>query len=387
MLNNFTYYLFICVCFFNTNHLYTNQFQNEKQIDSLLKANTNTIYDNPNVAIEIGLSVYNKKTTSIKTKIKALRLVSSAYTSKRDYQKALEYTIQTEELSNQLNDPILNIELLIKIGNLYQQLKVFDKSIKYLDKAEQLCLSFPTRDSVGLFLGNAYLIKGFVYKDNLNCDIALSFFDKGIAEYKKLEKSSPKSNLSIAFYNKGNCYVALSEYENAKISFDKAISYAKSQKANSLISFALKGLAEVYTLEGKYQEAINLLQISLKQSENVGDIILNQGIYKGLFENYLALNQWEEYQKYYALYLKTQSEIKRSERNSISDSISENLKVNTEKHNTIKTNYNNYIKFIIIILILIIAVIIFFEIKNKKTIKLLKKKIKTLQNAKEKPIT
>lgn len=384
MLNQITYYVLFIVFMLNTNHLFANNFQNEKQIDSLLNASIRDIYDNPNASIKLGLSIYDNETTSLKTKIKALRLVATAYTSKRDYQKALEYTIITEEFSNQLNDPVLNIELLLKIGNLYQQLKIFDKSIKYLDQAEQLCLSFHEKDSVRFFLGNIYLVKGFIYKDNLNCDIALSFFDKGISEYKKMEGSAIKNNLSIALYNKGNCYTLLSEYEDAKISFHRAISYAKSQNANSLISFAQKGLAEVYTLEGRYQEALNLLQIALKQSKNVGDIILNLGIYKGLFENYLAINNWEEYQKYYTLYLKTQTEIKKSERNSISDSISENSKVNIEKHQAIETSYHNYVKYIVVILILISTGIIFIKIKNKKTILLLQEKIKILQNVKAK---
>lgn len=387
MLNHITYSCLLLVFVLNTNGLFASGFQSEKQVDSLLAASTRIIYDNPNAAIKIGLSAYNDKTTSVRTKIKALRLVSSAHISKRDYQKALEYTILTEELSNQLNDPILNIELLLKIGNLYQQLKIFDKSIKYLDEAEQLCLSYPEEDSVWFFLGNIYLIKGFIYKDNLNCDIALSFFDKGILEYEKTKDSGRKNNLSIAFYNKGNCYALLSEYENAKASFYKSISYAKRQQANSLISFAQKGLAEVFTLEGKYREAIDLLTIALKQSENVGDIILNLGIYKGLFENYLALNQWDDYQKYYGLYLKTQLEIKKSERNSISDSIIESYKVGVTKHEAIKTNYNNYVKYTVIFIVLTIGGMILFENKNRKSIKLLQKEIDVLQNVKENKTT
>ncbi|WP_417197635.1 tetratricopeptide repeat protein [Bizionia sp.] len=375
------YYVLVCVLFFSVHSVFAGDFQ-KKQVDSLLKANTNTVYDNPNASIEIGLSVYNDDTNSIKTKAKALMLVSLAYTSKRDYQKALEYTIKAEELSGQIKDPILNIEILFRTGILYQQLKIFDKSIKFLDQAEELCLAYPEKDSIGIFLGNTYIVKGFIYKDNLNCDIALGFFAKGISEYEMLKGTRQRTNMSIAYYNKGNCYSMLSQYDKAKESFHKSIELAKIENANSLISFAQKGLAEVYTLEGNYAEAIELLHIALIQSKNVGDIILNLGIYKGLFENYLALNQWDEYQKYYNLYLKTQLEIKESERSSISDSIDENYKTYSEKHTETKNHYYNNIKLIFIAGFIVILSIIFIEIKNQKQIKSLKNDIETIQNLK-----
>ncbi|MGB1268684.1 MAG: tetratricopeptide repeat protein [Flavobacteriaceae bacterium] len=357
----------------------------KQQIDSLIKASTNRVYEKPNESINLGVSTFENTSYSTTTRTRALMLVSLAYTSKRDYQKALKYIIKADAFSSDLNDKKLQIEILFMTGILYQQLKIFDKSIELMENVEKMSLTYPVRDSIAMTLANSYIVKGFIYKDNLNCDIAIEYFDKGINEYDKLDSTNFQANLSIVYYNKGNCYTMLSEYENAKRSFNKAISFAKRENANSLISFAKKGLAEVYTIEGNYLHSISLLQTALQQSKNVGDLVLNLGIYKGLFENYLALNQWEKYQKYYNLYLKTQLEIKISERNSISDSIIENTKNQNEKSDRIQKEFRTKITWISLIIILIVISVLLIESKNKKIIKTLQNKVEFIQNTKPLP--
>jgi tetratricopeptide (TPR) repeat protein len=356
-----------------------------QQIDSLLNDSKNRVYEKPDESIELGLSVFENFTYSTTTRTRALVLVSLGYTSKRDYQKALEYIIKANEISIELDDKKLQLEILFMTGIIYQQLKIFDKSIEYLEKIEKVAFAYPVYDSIGKYLANSYVVKGFIYKDNLNCDIALEFFDIGIGEYEKLKHINTNANTSIVFYNKGNCYILLSEYTKAKESFIKAIEFANLENASSLVSFAEKGMAEVYTFEGKYEDAILLLLSAFEQSKNVGDLVLNQGIYKGLFENYLALNNWDEYQKYYNLFLKTQLDIKMSERESISISIDKNFDAKKEKLNIIKNQYNNKLKWIFIIVILISTTVLIIERKNRKNRKTLESKIKTIQNLKPNP--
>ncbi|WP_339622502.1 hypothetical protein [uncultured Winogradskyella sp.] len=353
-----------------------------QQIDSLLKVSNLRVYENPNASIELGLEVYENPDFTIKTKVKALMLVTLGYTSKRNYQKALEYIIKADELSKELNDKVLQVEILFRIGILYQQLKIFDKSIEYLEKTEAMALLYPVRDSVSKYLANSYAVKGFIYKDNLSCDIALEYFDKGIAEYKNVKNLEVNSNLSIVYYNKGNCYTILSEYDKAKNSFNQSIVLAKSAKASSLVAFAKKGLAAVFTAQGDYQKAIDYLEAALEQSKNVGDIVLNSSIYNGLLENYLALNKWDEYKKYSELYYNSQLEIKIAERNSISDSLDENDNRKNVKLSQIKKRTLNRVKVFCLLILTFLITVFFVEKKNRKTINLLQNKIKTLQNQK-----
>ncbi|TYA56718.1 tetratricopeptide repeat protein [Formosa maritima] len=377
-MNNKTKYQFLfCLFFLQTILLSASDIQN-KQVDSILKVATQNVYENPNKAITLALSIFDNTSLSLNSRIQALIVVSSGYTSKRDYKKSLEYINIAKDLSSDIDDKKLQIKILFMTGIQYQQLKIFDKSIEYMEEIEKRSLLHPERDSVGGYLATSYLVKGFIYKDNLNCDIALEYFNKALKEYERLGINY--HNRSIGYYNKGNCYILLSEYTNAKESFNKAIELAQIEKASSLISFAQKGLAEVNTLEGKYNEAILLLQSALEKSKNVGDLVLNLGIYKGLFENYLALNQLKEYQNYYELYLKTQLEVKISERNSISDSVAENSKIINEELTLIQSEFKNKFDWIGITVLTFIAIILIKETKNKKTIKALQHKINTLQD-------
>ena len=359
-------------------------FMDIKEVDSLMdEANATGVYKNPNQAIDLGMSIYNNENYPIKTRVKALMLISLAYSSKRDYQKALEFIMIADSYSKELNNPTLQLSIFFRIGILYQQVKVYDKSFEYLERIEKISLTRPLNDSLRRYLASSYVVKGFLYKDNLNCDIAIDFFDRGIKEYNRL-KVSNDANFSIIHYNKGNCYTQLSSYEEAKNSFIKSMEYANRSKANSLLSFAKKGLAGVYTLEGNYQTAIDLLNEALEQSKEVGDLVLYQGIYKGLFENYLALNQWENYQKYYDLFQKTQLELKISERNSISDSLDENHKNYLKKLEQLDLKFSSGIKWIISVIIISLIILYLLFKKNISTNNVLKKKIESLQTLKPK---
>ncbi|WP_104734060.1 tetratricopeptide repeat protein [Hanstruepera ponticola] len=377
-----TYYLLLFTLSFSIKlFAITEPYQTEQEIDSLLKANTNRVYENPDQTIAFGLSVFDNDKYSIRSRTRALMLVSLGYTSKRNYQKALEYIEKANELSSNLKDQVLQVEILFRTGILYQQLKIYDKSIEFLEKTERLALTYPKHDSVGRFLANSYVVKGFIYKDNLNCDIALEFFNRGIREYEKIKNSNNNANLSIVYYNIGNCYILLSEYDNAKNSFSKSIKFAKLENANSLISFAKKGLAEVYTLESQYDLAKAQLLDALNQSKEVGDLILNLGIYKGLFENYLALNEWDNYQKYYDLYSKTQLDIKKSERSSVSDSIDKTIELQTVQLQEFENAFKGRLKWFFLIVFLMLAATFLIERKNKKAIKSLQKEVETLQKS------
>lgn len=382
MFKMFKHFILYCAVIMSVDIAVAQTPKSSEEVDSLLSAALKNIYENPDESIALGLAIAENPDYSKRKQIVALKLISSAYTSKRNYQKALEYIKKASLLSEAHGDQVLDIEILFQIGTLYQQLKIYDKSIESMEKVERLCLLYPIRDSIGLTLANSYIVKGFIYKDNLNCDIALEYFDKGIDEYERHMSATHTTNLSIIYYNRGNCFTLLGEYENAKNSFRKSIELAESKGATSLISFAQKGLAEVYTLEGNYNQAIPLLQTAMNQSEKVGDLILNSTIYKGLFENYLALNQWEEYQKYHDLYAKTHLEIKISERNSVSDSIEENSTLQKNRMLELDSKIENLFKWSILIIALIILIIFFVQRKNKKTIRSLQNHINLVQQPK-----
>ena len=371
------------ICCFVIINLITTGFlcaQNTKRFDSILKVASNQMYINPDIVIKSGLIIVNESGKNIDYKIMGYKLISDGYSSKRDYEKSLEYVVKANQLLYLSNNQLLKISTLNKIGIQYHQLKIYDKAIEYLDQAEHLMIEYPVPDSIRTYLGRNYIVRGFIYKEKFNCEIAIDFFDRGISELIKSHSKVANSAISIAKYNKGNCYIIMLNNKLAKLNFQESIQNAKIVNAKSLEAFALKGLAQVYTLEGNFSLAITTLQEALSLSAGINDLILNQEIFKGLSENYLAINEWETFKKYQNRYLVTQKLIKERERKSVSESL--DLKEESLGQQFKREIPNYYYKIIGIVLFLaIIIVCFFFLIKNKASkIKQLKAQIHLLQN-------
>lgn len=359
--------------------------QNYKNLDSIINVAGNEIYENPDHAIRVGQTIIKQAEDNVDYKIKAYKLISDAYSSKRDYEKSLENLIKASELLDQTNDKLLKISIVNKTGILYHQLKVYDKAIQYLDQAEHLIAAYPNKDSTHTELGKNYVVRGFIYKEKLSCAVAIAFIDRGIVELRKSkDKADTSTKISIAIYNKGNCYLLMHKNKLALENFQEAAKIAKASNAKSLEAFALKGCAKVYTLEGKNIEAIDALNQALNLSSEVNDLILNQEIYKGLAENYLATNQWDQFKINQRKFINVLKLIKDRERTSVGES----LGVKEVELKGKQKELSNRFYFLLLVLFLVFAliVLVFFIIikRKKKEIEAIKNQIYVLQNKKVK---
>lgn len=337
--------------------------QDQKKLEQLIKTANVEMYENPEKVISTGLKIIQLSKNNIDLKIKAYKLVSDGYSSKREYQKSLKYLIKALELLPKSEDKLLKISIDTKAGIQYHQLNIYQSAITYLDRAEKMCLEYPVKDSVSSFLGVNYVVRGFIYKEKLNCDIAISFFDKGIKELSSKNKISENATrISIAKYNKGNCYLLLEENALAEKCFKEAFTSAKKVNAKSLEAFALKGIAQIHTLNGTYDEAISELNQAYSISKKVNDLVLNQEIYLGLSENYLAINQPEKYKEYQQKLMQTQTKLKENERASIENLLQENYNNIVKKTKSDLSNFWIFVFLALTISIPLIALII-----NKKT--------------------
>lgn len=379
MITNKTFYLYfvIVVSLLTSSSLCA---QSNKKLDSLFKISFNQIYTDPDRVIQIGKMIVKQSDKNIDYKIKGYKLIADGYSSKRDYEKSLENVIKANQLLHLTNNDLLKISILNKAGIQYHQLKIYDKAIQYLDQAEQLITEYPQRDSIHTDLGKNYVVRGFIYKEKFSCDIAIDFFNRGISELLKSKSKADYSIVSIAKYNKGNCYILMSNNKLASENFLQSIDYAKAIDAKSLQAFALKGLAQVYTLEGNYSAAIKSLNEAAFISEGVNDLILNDEIYNGLSQNYLAVNEWEQFKKYHSKYIYTQKLIKQRERSSVGESLG-------VKENELKSKFESeatqFYYLMIGLFIFLILVILFFYVvikRKKKDIALMKNQIFSLQN-------
>ncbi len=369
--------LLIVVIYLMTGNLYS---QKSKVNDSIIKTCSIEMYANPDKVILEGKKIVARSSNNIDYKIKGYKLIADGYSSKRDYEKSLEYVIKANKLLNLTSNKLLKIIILNKLGIQYHQLKIYDKSIQYLDQAEQLIMEYPYPDSIHTDLGKNFIVRGFIYKDKFSCDIAIDFFNRGIAELLKAKNKSDNAIISIAKYNKGNCYIILSNNKLAKENFLQSIEAAKIINGKSLWAFGLKGLAEVYTIEGNYQEAISSLKQALLLSHDVNDLILNDELYFALSENYLAVNEWDEFKKYHEKELNIQKLLKTRERISVSESLGVKEVELKSKIALETSNFYFMILFLAFLFLLILLVFYFYFKRKTKEIVALKNKILFIQS-------
>jgi tetratricopeptide (TPR) repeat protein len=347
----------------------------QKEVDSILKIANKQIYENPDVAISLSQEALDNPGITVRNKINSLLVISTAYSSKRDYEKASEYIVAINKLIPKVNDDLQKMNILNRIGAHYQELQIYDKALEYLDESLVLIEKYPVQDSIQTFLGYNSILRGFIYRKQTNCDIALKYFDGAIKAYNKTVGQRPimNANLSICYYNEGNCLLSLNKTGQAKKSFQKSIEHAQKLEAKSLIAFGKKGLAETETQDGNYTEALSLLTDALSISSNVGDLVLNREIYEGLANNYLVLGDWDNYKLYQDKYVAIKKANKISERKTINQSLINLTQTKAEEIEKLRS----YFRPLQIIFIIVIAIALFLLIR---VVLLWEKELKKLEN-------
>lgn len=367
-------YLIFCLLLVSGNILSAQDSKNEALFDSAVLY----VYDQPQKAIKIGEILLKNYDKQPEKQVQVLLVLSNAYSSLRNYEKSLELSLEAKKLSVKIKKPDLQYQVLNKIAVQYHLLGVNDKALQVLDESDKLLESIPDKDSLQFVVGNNYAIRGFIYRDQLSCDIAIEYLNKAYKAFSTREETvASLANRSVVTYNKGNCFVTMNQLDSAKINYIMSEDLASRAAANSLQAFSLKGLAEVYTLESKFKESNQLLNNAYDLSKNVGDLVLNRGIYKGMADNYLALKDWENFYLYDEKFKKTIVQIKENERTTIQTLLDGYLMEKTKEKKKVQMNYG--IAFLVASVVLI--ALVFWTIKSersfRKSISELKTKIKS----------
>ncbi|UWX60879.1 hypothetical protein N0B40_01110 [Chryseobacterium oranimense] len=335
--------------------------------DSLMKKARLEIYDNPDNAIRIAKDLLGKE-HDIHKKIGIYQLLSTANIAKRDFDQSLLYLLKAKETAQKTNDLKIRTSVLISAAIQYQQMELFNKSLETLNEAQPLLAKLPDDlPEKHIETARSYAIRGMIYKSQSNPEIALEKFLISIQNFEKIKhKQTTYSNMSVVYYNIGYCYLNLSQLEKAHQAFLRSAEYARKNKAKSLEAFALKGMAEMYKQKKENETALQLLIKAEELSKNTGDLILNEGIYKEMSDNYLALGKPDLYQNYSKKNFEMRFLREQNELSSINHSINDHNLETLKKSSTMKTRYNYLTAIIGGISILIIALLLSFIFRIRR---------------------
>ncbi|SEV96745.1 Tetratricopeptide repeat-containing protein [Chryseobacterium wanjuense] len=359
---------------------FQNSFSGQKiSDDSLMKKAQLEIYDNPEKAINIGKSLL-KKEKDVKKLIAIYLLLSTANIAKRDFDISLKYILKAKELAQKTNDPKTQTTVLVSVAIQYQQMELFSKSLETLDEADQYLSKLPDDTREKHFeTARINAIRGMIYKSQSNSEIALEKFLKSVEHFEKIgQKKSTYANMSVVYYNIGYCYLNLNQNDKAEQAFLQSIHYAQENQAKSLEAFALKGMSELYKQKREHQMALNLLIKAENLCKNTGDLILNEGIYKEMADNYLAMGNQNLYQVYNKKYFEMHFQRTQNELNSINQSIDNHNKETFLKSEELKRRHYYLIASVIGFGTLVIAILLILIFKIRKENKKYHKEIQQM---------
>lgn len=344
-------------------------------IEDTYKKALASVYENPDNTLKLGFQMLKNEKDPDKT-IKLYKLISHAYSSQRDFDKSLDWMLKMRELSKTFTKPEQKIKVLNAVAIQYHNMGLHAKTIESLDESYELCQTLPDGKFKTLYLGLNATIRGLMYKSQNNNELALEKLLTALNYLKKVgnfDNSIPNS--SVILYNIGYCYFYLNKNNEAEKYFKESATVAQSVHAESLEAFAYKGLAELYTTKGKHQEAIALLKKSVNLSKKVGDLVLSEGISKGFADNYLALQDWNNYEVYNKQYIETKFAREQNELASLNKSIDVLNAENNQKLAEQETKSNVIIFVIISLSILLTIYFIMRLMKNRKANQALTEKL------------
>lgn len=339
----------------------------DDSLSIIIKKANQEIYNNPDNVIKIGKKLLkNEKDT--KNLIRIYLLLSTAGFAKRDFDKSLQYTYKARELAKKINDPKIQTSVLMTAAVQFQQMDLLSKSIETLDEVDKYLAELPEDLSLKYFeTARSFALRGMIYKSQANPEIALQEFLIAIKNFEKVpDQKTTFYNQSIIYYNIGACYITINEPNEAQKAFQKSIDIARLIKANSLEAFALKGMSEIPKQQHQNQAALELLLRAETLSKTIGDLTLNEGIYKEMADNYLAMGKQNLYQNYSRKYFEAKFEREQNELSSINHALDIHNLEFQKKNKEITTRYNYFILAVLVFGALIFGLLFYSVLKIRK---------------------
>ena len=326
---------------------------------------------NPDKVIRLGNELYKKYKGNPRMEISVLTIIGSSYSIKKDYEKAIEYAFKTREISQKINDYPTQIQVAGFIGEKYHNLNIYSKAKYYADEAYELIEKHPLPDSLKFYKGNILFLKALIYRDELGCDFAQTYYQKALDVYIPAMKKREMLRFSVAdIYNEiGGCYLEEDKLEAAEISFNNSLKYAVNGDYALLNAESLAGLGRVLYLKKDYSAAKQEFDkaIQILKSNKVENA--NPEVYKYISENYYALDDIKNHTYYLNLYKQKTSTDISAKKKSVNEIIVK------QKAGENSGNSNNGKYWIITILCILIILVLYQIIQTRNKIKKMKKEI------------
>lgn len=326
----------------------------QNNADTLLLKAGKEIYDNPKKAIRLGLQVYEDGKSDSEHKILALITVSNAYFSMKQSKEAKKYAFKALSLAQETHDYANQVKVYGLIGNHYQVLKINEKARLYLGKAEAIMQNHALPPDMRYIKGNIFAVKGNSYKNDLDCDYAITYFDKAINEFKQATNTSAVTNLNLVQVQKGFCLLEKQMPDAAAAIFREVLKNTSATLRYDGWIYAKIGMARSHLINKEYNAAIAELDTALAATDSAR-VTIRHELYRNLSAGYLNLGNDAKYRFYNTLYYTTFKEVNDAENDAFNILIND---LTAEAESRIDETTATHRKYLFILFFTAIALII-----------------------------
>lgn len=219
-----------------------------------------------------------------------------------DFQEALTLYEECVILSKKLNDNNAYNYISIKKGSIAYELERYQEALKiYKENLSKKGIDDVSKLDIKLGLVKTYI--------NLNKqDSAYVFIKSGIQES---QKNNLKEHEIHFLAQLGLIYIDKKDFENAKLTLDKALVIAQKIESNNLINEINIRISKLYSLQKDYNKAITLLKSIIQTEKQINNIPAENlsEIYYLLAENYKFIENYSESNYYYGQFIEKSKKI------------------------------------------------------------------------------
>ena len=240
--------------------------------------------DIDNLALELAF----QEQDSLKVET-SLKIIKALYDIK-DYERAREYILKSEKLSNNLNYKKGIAEITYYKSLIYAQKDDYINAVSGYNKSKALFNTLNDTLSVAKVNNSIGLIE--IKRGNYNKGLQFS-----LAAIKELEKRNLVSDLNLAYSNLAKAYYNINLFEKAMEFYLRALGVQMKLNDAKGINESHSKLAELYSNKKEHRKAIEYYEKVLKSSESDNDSIRGQ-VFSKLGGEYLMFNDYDKATKY-----------------------------------------------------------------------------------------
>ncbi|WP_092848740.1 tetratricopeptide repeat-containing sensor histidine kinase [Algibacter pectinivorans] len=247
--------------------------------------------------LTLDLAFQNKDSLKIET---SLKLIKALYDIK-DYERAKEYILKSEKLSNKINYKKAIAAIVYYKSLIYAQHNDYLNAISGYNKSKTLFASLKDTLSVAKVNNSIGLL-----------EIKKGRFKKGVqfslSAIREFEKRGLDKDLSSAYKNLAQAYNGINLTDYAITYYEKALEIQTKLNEDESVLNTQNELADLYALENRHYKAINCYKNILKHEFSANDSVLGSILPK-LGREYLKLSNLDSAEIHLTKSLKINSKI------------------------------------------------------------------------------